>query len=272
MNEWENCRLAIRAVELLSSATVIISSIEMLTNPSTISNKGLSSWPVSQLASRWTAASSFQQSVGRLLVYPHVLGLFVFRLVCAIILVSTGNDQPHLHASLTGLLFLSSVLLTVRSPYGHDGADQMSTITFLALAFAYAIHSTISLNIALWFVALQSCLSYFTAGYAKLVSPLWRSGKGLEGILKTSIYGHRLAGKLVTAFHPLAKWGSWLTISFECLFVLTLAGIPFLTCLLLGTGILFHLLNAIFMRLNTFFWSFLATYPAVLYCAGVYFN
>jgi hypothetical protein len=32
-------------------------------------------------------------------------------------------------------------------------------------------------------------------------------------------------------------------------------------------GILFHVANAVIMGLNTFVWAFVATYPAILFCA-----
>ena len=31
-------------------------------------------------------------------------------------------------------------------------------------------------------------------------------------------------------------------------------------------GLLFHMFNAFVMGLNKFFWAFLSTYPAILYC------
>jgi hypothetical protein len=34
----------------------------------------------------------------------------------------------------------------------------------------------------------------------------------------------------------------------------------------LGLGALFHLLNAFMMGLNKFFWAFVSTYPALIYC------
>jgi hypothetical protein len=36
---------------------------------------------------------------------------------------------------------------------------------------------------------------------------------------------------------------------------------------LLGWGVVFHAANALVMGINSFFWSFVATYPAILYCA-----
>ena len=36
---------------------------------------------------------------------------------------------------------------------------------------------------------------------------------------------------------------------------------------LLGTGVTFHVGNAVFMGLNRFMWAFSGTYPAVAHCS-----
>jgi hypothetical protein len=55
---------------------------------------------------------------------------------------------------------------------------------------------------------------------------------------------------------------------FECaLPLLVFAGVR--PCLLfIAAGMLFHFSTAIFMGLNDFFWSFVATYPALLFVAS----
>jgi hypothetical protein len=53
----------------------------------------------------------------------------------------------------------------------------------------------------------------------------------------------------------------------ECAFTIALiVGYP--GCLLfIAWGLTFHLMNATVMGLNSFFWSFISTYPAVIYCS-----
>ena len=60
----------------------------------------------------------------------------------------------------------------------------------------------------------------------------------------------------------------WSVIVMETLFPLCLVvpqpwGWPFL-----GWGVAFHLLCAVIMGLNSFFWAFVATYPALLYASA----
>ena len=40
-----------------------------------------------------------------------------------------------------------------------------------------------------------------------------------------------------------------------------------LTYLLLISGVLFHIGAAVLMHLDTFLWAFIATYPAIIFCA-----
>ena len=55
----------------------------------------------------------------------------------------------------------------------------MQTIVLAGL-FVYAVAPTdTARTAALAFVAGQSVLSYFTAGFAKLISPTWRSGEAV---------------------------------------------------------------------------------------------
>jgi len=174
-----------------------------------------------------------------------------------------------MRGALTASIVMISFLLTVRSTYGRDGADQMLFLTFTTITVAHAFGSAVARDLALWFLAAQACLSYLTAGVAKLASPIWRSGAALPGIFGTDIYGHAWVRNLLARYPVLVKTGSWSMISFECVFPLALVGVPALTVTLIVAGATFHVATAVFMRLNTFLWAFIATYPAVLYCSGV---
>jgi hypothetical protein len=54
---------------------------------------------------------------------------------------------------------------------------------------------------------------------------------------------------------------------FECTFPLALisGGTGFAVFAVIG--LLFHVLSAMTMGLNTFVWAFVATYPAILFCS-----
>lgn len=161
------------------------------------------------------------------------------------------------------------LLLGMRSRFGGDGADQMTVITFTVLALAFAFGQQRAAVLVLWFVTAQTCLAYLTAGVAKLVSAQWRSGTALGEILATGVYGHPWAAAVLARRTRLAAAACWSVIVLECTFPAVLIGVRPLTWALLAGAALFHVGTAILMRLNTFLWAFVATYPAVLYCASV---
>jgi hypothetical protein len=58
---------------------------------------------------------------------------------------------------------------------------------------------------------------------------------------------------------------AWSVIIVECAFPLVVIA-PFpLMVVLLSLGMLFHLLCAVIMGLNSFLWAFVATYPALVF-------
>src|SRR5258706_15805886 len=90
----------------------------------------------------------------------HQLGrVHLDRAPIPVLLVGGMIGSSVSHAALSLAIVVTSMLLTIRSPFGHDGADQMGTLTFSALALGYAVGGA-AIGLALWFVALQAILSY----------------------------------------------------------------------------------------------------------------
>jgi hypothetical protein len=111
---------------------------------------------------------------------------------------------------------------------------------------------------------LQLTLSYFIAGWVKILSPDWRSGAALRQVFAFSAY---------PASEGLRGWAqrpgvlivmSWTVMLFELAFPLTLASRPTLMVGLTVAAV-FHFMNACLFGLNRFFWTWLAVYPAILW-------
>jgi hypothetical protein len=250
----------------IGAVAVIIGSSERLAAPGLLSDGALASWPVSSTSIPLLARGFFQRSIGQLLVYPLVLCIVAACLACAILL--TVRPSSPFNSVAAGVIAVTYILLAVRSRFGSDGADQMTIIVFLSLALAFGIGQGRAYVVVLWFLAAQACLAYFTAGVAKLVSPWWRSGAALPGILSTRAYGHPWAGRMLARHRSVATAMSWSVILLECAFPLSLLGVQPLTYLLLISGVLFHIGAAVLMHLDTFLWAFIATYPAIIFCAS----
>jgi hypothetical protein len=82
------------------------------------------------------------------------------------------------------------------------------------------------------------------------------------------MYGAAPADAFLRRHPALLPWLSRSVVAAECLFPLALVTPLPVSLALLAGGLAFHLLAAVFMGLNTFLWSFAATYPAILYCAA----
>jgi hypothetical protein len=252
----------------VGSVSVIIGSVERLARPRLLDDGALASWSVASTSAPFLAGRRFQRTVGLVLVYPRILVLIAVCLSCAVLL-ALGGVSPGVDALAASVIAATYVLLSMRSRFGGDGADQMSLVTFAALALAFGIGYQQADVLVLWFLTAQACLAYFTAGVAKLVSSSWRSGTALPEILATHAYGHPWGAKILSRRPHVSQSLCWSVILLECAFPLVLLGIDRLTYGLLVGGALFHLGTAILMRLNTFLWAFVATYPAILFCAGV---
>ena len=116
------------------------------------------------------------------------------------------------------------------------------------------------------FITAQTCLCYLTSGMGKVISPVWRKGTAIRGILNTATYANTLAARVLRHRNVPVWPASWAVIIFELSFPLVLVAPTRLMFVLLVLGIIFHLGNALVMGLNTFLWTFLAAYPAVWYC------
>jgi hypothetical protein len=164
------------------------------------------------------------------------------------------------------LLFILAVELfsPVRNGgYGMEGSDQMHLILLFAINIYFDVSDPFARTAVVWFIALQSMLAYFTSGIVKLKTRHWKAGNAIRLVLSTDNYGCRKMAQWLNRMPKLSRWMCWGVIAFECLFPLVVLAGPRTTLPLLVCGAGFHLMIAGTMGLNGFFWSFVATYPAI---------
>jgi len=254
---------ALIAAATLASAGALIATFEWLAIRGELGPAGLFSWSIARLR-----PSIVVHLLDRLLRERPFRAVLVVRagsLVLCPIAIVTGRHP----AAVLGVVVITTLLVNVRAPYGMDGSDQMATHIFGALWLGYLAGTPLALDAALWYIALQSALSYFTAGVAKLFSPQWREGKTVFGIFNTRSYGHEPTARFLAAHDRLTKALSWGAIAAETTFAVALVtGVPGALVFVVW-GVAFHTINAVVMGLNAFLWSFIAAYPAVIYCAAM---
>jgi hypothetical protein len=249
----------------LASITVIIDAIEIIFERHQYGPNGIYNFAILRTYRKWMMTPWIANILNILFNYPHYIYLVSIQLIAGVLIVS--HLFTNLSLPLVLVILLIHLLSHLRNQYGLDGSDQMQVIIFASLVAFYASPSLIVKQFSIFFICFQVLLSYFTSGFAKLVSPVWRNGTAISGILNTVSYGIKPIAKILVTNPTLSKLICWSVITFECAFpVLVFTGVK-PTIIFIITGIVFHLSIAVFMRLNAFFWSFVATYPAVLFFA-----
>lgn len=246
--------------------TTLFMSVEYLhlLKEKRFSTKTLFSWEISSTRPGWLFTAGrlrflnyiFKDRQFKMLIIGRILIVFLLFL----------NIGSHLYITVClALLFLITCLLNVRHFQGRDGADETLSILLFGLMAYFAVDPKLQLR---WagpiFIVAQLSLSYFISGYYKVISKTWRSGKAIKKVVATEIYGQPSLYFMVKS-NAFSYASCWFIILWELSFPL-LFFIPqpySLTWLVLG--VIFHLLMAIIMGLNTFMMSFLVSYPLFYY-------
>jgi hypothetical protein len=175
------------------------------------------------------------------------------------------------HVASAGLLFASSVLLLFRWRGAFNGgSDFMTLVAVSGLLISQLIGSftgdpDLGWRAGLWYVTVYVVSSYFVSGWVKLLRPEWRSGRAMTIFLDGGVYGPLSAHSVYR--HPFVARGvSWTFTVWEGCFPLALLDVR-IAWVMCCVAPVFHFLVYWYFGLNRFFWAWLVTYPAVLYCA-----
>jgi hypothetical protein len=265
LNETET----IRWILVILSIQVILTSAELLGHLPIYGAGGLLSWKYIKPSKKsfvegWMSGRVFELFFS----IPGIVTLNCLRLILALALLAiirAGAPETYMTGAILGIT-LSTLLLTVRNVYSNNGADQLLLIILIALCISRIGPAGGPIRfLSILFVGCQSTLSYFTSGFFKLLQPNWRNGTSLRDILSTGTFGHPLLKRLMDSIPLAYKTGSAVVIYGEMLLGLCFFLPPGFAVFLLMGGVLFHFAVAVTMGLNTFFWAFLATYPAVYF-------
>ena len=250
---------------------VAIDSAELLVTRAQLASGGFYDWRVLRTGQPSFAHLPSARLFDRIFSYPQVLAIPIVQLASAAVLVSLPiiGAPPAVGAVAAGTVLVARMLLYARNQYGQDGSDQMMLVVMMGATVALAANDERVASIAMAYVAAQLLLSYLVAGTAKAISPIWRSGAAIVGILSTEGYGVPALGARLSRHRHLAKALCWFVILFECLCPLLLVAGTTGSVVLIVLGLAFHLGIATLMGLNVFLWSFGAAYPAV-YLVGVW--
>ena len=251
------------------AAAVILQTLEFLQIRASFGKNGIWSWAV--LRREFQDLPGFLRSV-----LDFSLGDRGFpRLLIARLLGAVGVLLWS-HWALWAFLFFSTVLICLRWRGTFNGGSDYMSLIVLACVTAGHVFGGMDprwIQVALGYVGIQTCLSFFIAGLAKVRHPKWRSGKALEGFLASDYYG--TPNRYQRAFNDPAfpfvlLCSSWGIILFELLFPVVLVD-PRICQWGIALAVVFQLANAWFFGLNRFVWAWASAYPALYWCS-LYFE
>jgi Vitamin K-dependent gamma-carboxylase len=172
----------------------------------------------------------------------------------------------------SGLLLIAILLIKrFQGPY-NGGSDTMTLLVLLCLWLSH-LASIVFTDTKLWqeialgYLAIQLMLSYFQAGWVKVINPEWRSGKALENVFAFTAYPVSQSVRQLAKTPTLMFYMSWAVILFELIFPLAIFSSTALYAALFIAA-LFHLANACLFGLNRFFWIWPAAYPVLIWFQG----
>ncbi|MFI6818284.1 alpha/beta fold hydrolase [Nonomuraea sp. NPDC050328] len=253
---------ALGASERLSAVTSLLSSLEHLTHRRHRRPGGLNDWSISRES--YAGQSRPVRRLLDLVAAERVnTALHAGRVAASAALLLPGHGRWRGAANL--FLGVSGALLYPVHRYGTDGSDQAAGLVQTATGLARLSTTPQVQDALLWYVAIQSNLSYLVSGWVKLLGPDWRSGSALSGVMRTRTYGNRHVWLLTRRFPRSARLVAHGVLALECLFpVLYLKG-GRLTRPVLGSALAFHVVNGFVMGLGRFIPSFAAMHPVVAY-------
>ena len=254
--------LSIRIFEILLGWSLALQTLEYLRVQSL---DRISVWPV--LRQEIPARPAWIKALLDALFAPKpYIALLLLRLALAMALMF-----GLIGLSGAILLFLIALLLLLRWRGAFNGgSDFMTLVAISGLLLAHTAGALTDMSLGwragFWYISLQTISSYFVSGWVKLLRPEWRSGRAMTLFLDTGIYGP-LPSRSIFRHPVLARVCSWSFTVWEGCFPLALLDVR-LAWLFCAVAALFHFLVFVFFGLNRFFWAWIATFPAVLYCAG----
>lgn len=243
-------------VERLISFAVFWQSAEMLQLKENFSEKGVWRWSTLRHAYKGTAAlwtPFFQESSFTALVYARL----VLSFYC---LLFPGTAAI---AVLTVLFVLG--LIRTRGVF-NGGSDYMSFLILFALSVSAVLPGSKTTLLALWYIALQSCLSFFVAGLHKVRFSSWRNGRALKNIMTHASLLSEKRKRLFLKHQNLILFLSWAVLVFELSFPVVFISPTYIGVAYIFAAFAFNVANFFIFGLNRFVLAWLASYPALYFC------
>jgi hypothetical protein len=261
--DFLSTELAIRALEILFAWSAGIQTLEYWRMRPAMQGQGLWVWAIQRqdIPTPWVRAF-----LDALFTPSAFSALLVLRFLALFSLAFQGS-----HLLNIGFLFVSNLAVLIRWRGAFNGGSDFMTLVvitglLIAQGVSYFEDPELGWRAAFWYITIQSITSYFMSGAVKLLRREWRNGSAMTIFLNAAVHGP-LSERHWLRKPWLAALGSWGFIVWECLAPLALLDVR-LAALFCLIAAFFHFLVFWFFGLNRFFWAWLATFPAIVWCAG----
>jgi hypothetical protein len=262
--EGADLDLTMRATTVLAALGLVVNAVEAISIRQELGR--FFDWQTARLDHPWLRRAPRLARVADLLGGgPILLGAIILQALLGLtVALSAGAPRP---IAAWGV-FALQILLRLRMMQGFDGADRMHTVIWGAVAVYAGVSSPAARIYAVGFIALQSCLAYWTSGVAKLASPVWRSGQALPLIFRTIAFGSPLA-RLAVSRASLALVLCWAVMLLEVLGPFAVLLGPRAAGAFALSMLAFHASTALVMGFNSFLFSFAAALPCVQFIGAL---
>ncbi|MBT4762685.1 MAG: hypothetical protein HOO06_13390 [Bdellovibrionaceae bacterium] len=248
-----------RLTTYILAVHVILQAIEVLIIQRTMLKQDL--YNVSNYSDQFKKCPQFLAQLFTTIITPHFFSVILLtHIFLAVALIF------KLHFLILLPLLLTHLVINLRFLGSYNGgSDHVTTMVLTALvASSFYLDNPYSLKMGLYYIAIQSTLSYFIAGYVKIKQKSWLSGNALRIFLLLEANNATRFFKKLAPMKPFILLMTWGMFFFEILFPLTILNINILMIFLI-IGFAFHFMNFIIFGLNRFVISWTMTYPAILY-------
>ncbi|MEO7212100.1 hypothetical protein [Mucilaginibacter sp.] len=235
--------------------SAFISATELLSIPKLYLNFGMPSTAIKNKRRTWITIHAMQASLAFLTCIaffnaPDIYFKVLFTALTAVTLYSYRKRQA-----------------------GKDGSDQMRMLALLSYSVCFLLKNEQGQLLSVFFTGGQALISYSTSGIVKLMSPHWRGGNVLAGVLSTYSYGVPKVSSFLSA-HPLLEKGMCYSAIVTMLAVPVTFLLPYHAPLFIALFCIlcFHVSTAILMGLNDFLFTFPLAYPGIILLHGVIFG
>ncbi|GAB3955048.1 alpha/beta fold hydrolase [Streptomyces sparsus] len=209
---------------------------------------------------------SLRSRIGRVLDHPRTPRILagVTLAASAGLVLARGNRKAQITAAT--VIGTCNRLSEIRTPYGRDGADQMTAIITQYRALTALIpDQQVADDLFLRAVNFQAALSYAVSGVAKAFGSSWVQGDALLEVLQTEAYGRGPAAAFLRRNPRLCRALTVATVVWEASFPLIYLLPRRQASHVLSAVKTFHVGVAATMELPRFVWGFFGSHGAVGY-------